>query len=240
MNLTNTVGFFGKLPAHGDFIYRGLPSQFIQVWDQWLQGFVGCSQEQLGESWLDIYLTSPIWRFAFSDGVIDQHQWAGIVLPSVDRVGRYFPFSIVSRVEPSENPLDVIGQSAWFDAIEAFALSALDGQLTIDDLLEQLNQYETDISAGYVLDNAPRNRTTAVIQMVDEDQSRQMIFPALLNAALRDNLSSYSVWTTKGSNLVEPCLFYCRGLPPLQSVAAMLDGQWRAHNWSEPCLLNRR
>jgi type VI secretion system protein ImpM len=67
----NSVGLFGKLPAHGDFIYRNLPSNFINAWDAWLQGFVGSSQEQIGESWLDVYLTSPIWRFVLSDGVID-------------------------------------------------------------------------------------------------------------------------------------------------------------------------
>jgi type VI secretion system protein ImpM len=239
LNLTNTVGFFGKLPAHGDFIYRGLPSQFIQVWDEWLQGFVGCSQEQLGESWLDIYLTSPIWRFAFSDGVIDQHQWAGIVLPSVDRVGRYFPFSIASKVPATENPLDVIHQTAWFDAIETFALSALEGQLTIDDLLEELNQFEADSPALYHLNNESHHETASVITIGSEDQAPQLIFSALLNVTLKEKLSSYSVWSTKGSNFVEPCLFYSRGLPPLKNVAAMLDGQWGPRGWREPCLLNR-
>ena len=75
------TGVFGKLPAHGDFIYRDLPTQFVNVLDSWLQGFVGGSREQLGEQWLDIYLTSPIWRFAFSEGVVDEHGWAGLFLP---------------------------------------------------------------------------------------------------------------------------------------------------------------
>ena len=93
MNAKNSVGFFGKLPSHGDFVYRELPNNFISVWDEWLQNFIGSTKEQIGEAWLDTYFTSPIWRFAFSAGVIDQNAWAGIMLPSVDRVGRYFPFT---------------------------------------------------------------------------------------------------------------------------------------------------
>ena len=53
-----TCGFFGKLPAHGDFVERNLPSAAITGWDEWLQQAVAISREQLGESWLDTYLGS--------------------------------------------------------------------------------------------------------------------------------------------------------------------------------------
>src|SRR5690625_7848268 len=96
--LKNSVaGFFGKLPAHGDFIHRGLPTRCVSIWDESLQGVIGASREQLGGNWLDIYLTSPIWRFALSPGLVDEHVWAGIFMPSVDRVGRSLPSSILPR-----------------------------------------------------------------------------------------------------------------------------------------------
>lgn len=238
MNTPSPVGLFGKLPAHGDFIYRGLPTQFINAWDTWLQGFVGCSQEQLGEAWLDIYLTSPIWRFAFSEGVIDQHTWAGIVLPSVDRVGRYFPFSIVARASTGLNPLELIAQSAWYEAIEALALNALDGQLPVDELIEEINFHQIDQSCIYFDNPALPHKLGVLISMDFEEQSPRSVYSALLNATLKENLSSYSVWSTQGSTYVEPCLFYSRGLPAMQGVAAMLDGQWSARGWSEPCRLD--
>ena len=74
----NKTGLFGKLPAHGDFIYRDLPARFINVWDQWLQGYIGTSREKLGDQWLDVYMTSPIWRFALSEGAVDENAWAGM------------------------------------------------------------------------------------------------------------------------------------------------------------------
>lgn len=238
MSITKSVGLYGKLPAHGDFIYRNLPTGFINTWDSWLQGFVSCSQEQLGEAWLDTYLTSPIWRFAFSEGVVDQYVWAGIVLPSVDRVGRYFPFSIVTCSSAALNPLEVISQAHWFETLESLALKALDGQIPIDELAEEINQHPLHKTLIYT-SNAPlNNKLGTVIKLDFEEQSPNSVFPYLLNTSLKESLSSYSVWSTQGSQQVEPCLFYARGLPQMQGVAAMLDGQWDLWGWNEPCHLN--
>ena len=30
------VGWFGKIPALGDFVTRHLPPSFVQPWDEWL------------------------------------------------------------------------------------------------------------------------------------------------------------------------------------------------------------
>ena len=61
-----TVGFFGKVPARGDFVRRALPADFVTPWDQWLQAGIAGAQELLGDAWLEVYLTSPVWRFALS------------------------------------------------------------------------------------------------------------------------------------------------------------------------------
>ncbi|ARU29937.1 type VI secretion system-associated protein TagF [Cellvibrio sp. PSBB006] len=228
------IGLFGKLPAHGDFIYRDLPSNFINTWDAWLQGYVGSSQEQIGESWLEIYLTSPIWRFAFSEGVIDQYVWAGIMLPSVDRVGRYFPFSIATRLPSGLNPLELINQNRWFESVEDAALQALEGQLQIDDLVEEINRHRLDQTCIYTPAASSTNKSGSIIKMDFEEQSPHSMYSWLLDASLRESLSSYSVWSTQGSQQLEPCLFYSRGLPQMRGIAAMMDGQWDFRGWHEP------
>lgn len=233
------VGLFGKLPAHGDFIYRDLPTNFINAWDAWLQGFVGSSQEQIGEAWLDVYLTSPIWRFAFSEGVIDQNAWAGIVLPSVDRVGRYFPFSIATPVAGSANPLDLIAESAWFEAMEAAALQALEGRLLIDELVEEINRHALKPKSLYAGAGPKIGQKGALIELDDEGPSPlHSTYSYLLNAAIKENSPSYSVWATQGSQQVEPCFFYCRALPSMQGISAIMDGQWSHWGWQEPYRLN--
>ena len=120
-------GFFGKIPSHGDFITRELPRAFLDVWDRWLQECIAASKTQLGERWLDVYLTSPIWRFALAPGIAGATVWAGVLMPSVDRVGRYFPLTIATALDARANPLLVPATlAAWLDAVEAVALHALD------------------------------------------------------------------------------------------------------------------
>jgi type VI secretion system protein ImpM len=121
------AGFFGKIPSHGDFVTRELPRAFLDVWDRWLQECIAASKSQLGERWLDVYLTSPLWRFALAAGVCGDSAWAGLLMPSVDRVGRYFPLTIATPLEADVNALLVPGRlDAWLDAAEGIALHSLD------------------------------------------------------------------------------------------------------------------
>jgi len=132
-------GWFGKIPALGDFASRRLPTTFIQPWDQWLQQSVAASQAQLGERWLDCYLNSPIWRFVLMPGLCGNKAWTGMLMPSVDKVGRYFPFTIAHSVEAHSDFLVAIFKAQhWFEAIEQIALSALDVHYSLDNLEQAL------------------------------------------------------------------------------------------------------
>lgn len=233
--MSNKTGVFGKLPAHGDFIYRDLPTHFINIWDQWLQGFVGSSKEQIGDQWLDVYMTSPIWRFVLSEGVIDNNSWAGILLPSVDRVGRYFPFSVVTRLPEKTSPTDFIcNRPNWFETMEDVSLKALDGRLKIDELVEELNDSNPMRKDIYNRGSPLNTVSNMVIRTPKKDQPLNSVLPFMLDACLTENLSSYSIWGTRGSERIEPCLFVTKGLPQLSGVSAMMDGRWRAWNWQEP------
>jgi type VI secretion system protein ImpM len=232
---SNAAGFFGKLPAHGDFVHRNLPANFVNIWDEWLQGFVGGTQEQLGEDWLDIYLTSPVWRFFFSAGVVDEYQWAGIVLPSVDRVGRYFPFSFVTKIQMKANPIDFVSlQKNWYDSVEDICLAALDGQIIIDDLVDKVNSFELKEASIYCPTTSLKGDSGMVVEMDFEEESPSAVIPSMLDAFISNTLSSYSVWTTRGSERINPCAFVTQGLPSIGGVAAMIDGQWDQWNWQQP------
>src|ERR1051325_6339290 len=80
------AGFFGKLPSHGDFISRRLPPSFREAWAAWLAASLERSREMLGEAWLEAYLSSPIWCFAGSIGCVGGQSFAGVLMPSLDRV----------------------------------------------------------------------------------------------------------------------------------------------------------
>jgi type VI secretion system protein ImpM len=90
-------GWHGKLPTLGDFATRRLSPAFVQHWDAWLsQGLAGLQARR--RDWLDAYLASPSWRFLLMPGVlpsaVSDSAWVGVLMPSVDRVGRYYPLTL--------------------------------------------------------------------------------------------------------------------------------------------------
>ena len=85
-------GWYGKLPGLGDFAARRLDKAMVGVWDGWLQDGLQALRQQPG--WLDAYLQSPVWCFALGAGVLGPQRWLGVMMPSVDAVGRYFPLAI--------------------------------------------------------------------------------------------------------------------------------------------------
>lgn len=126
-------GFFGKVPSLGDFVSRRLPPAFLNPWDAWLQAGLQCSRERLDEQWLEAYLCSPIWHFALAAGVCGEQGWAGVMIPSVDRVGRYFPLTVAAAVgvlSPSD--------TAWYGEVERLALSALSEVFSLEAFDESL------------------------------------------------------------------------------------------------------
>ena len=90
------VGFCGKLPARGDFVASGLPRRFVEPWHDWLQCVLAASRQALGDDWLPAWLAAPVWRFALAPGVCGPDAAVGLWLPSVDRVGRYFPLTLAA------------------------------------------------------------------------------------------------------------------------------------------------
>ena len=123
---TVEVGLYGKLPSHGDFLRRRVSDVFVDVWDVWLQNGLAASREALGDRWLDTYLTSPAWRFVCTAGSCGAQAVAGVMVPSVDRVGRYFPVTLVWQLPDDAIPLRVMTRCHdWFEAAERLLIDTL-------------------------------------------------------------------------------------------------------------------
>jgi type VI secretion system protein ImpM len=124
-------GFYGKVPDLGDFISRRLPPAFVTTWDSWLRLLLQSSRDRLGDAWTDAWLGAPIWHVGFGAGVAFPVQAWGVLIPSVDRVGRHFPFSIIGATDQAGLPL-----RDWAQQAEAQALAALDDGFSPDQLAE--------------------------------------------------------------------------------------------------------
>lgn len=134
-----TTGWYGKIPSLGDFISRRLPLDFINLWDHWLQQTITQSQIQLGDNWVNHYLVSPIWRFILMPGICGDRMWIGILMPSVDKIGRYFPLTIATPLESdSTSFFTALSAQSWYQSLEQLALNTLNITLMPDDIDQAL------------------------------------------------------------------------------------------------------
>ncbi|OUS04757.1 type VI secretion-associated protein [Gammaproteobacteria bacterium 42_54_T18] len=229
-------GLYGKLPAHGDFLSRNLSPEFVQGWDDWLQRSVASSQEQLGGGWLDLYLTSPLWRFVISAGVVDDQVWAGVMMPSVDKVGRYFPLTLAMPYGKNASPVELMTHGEeWFHELESIALSGLGetGSVeTVNQLLETVAPLElSGITTKAIALDFSR---PIALNMEKTEQNPDLSYPFLLDCFLQQRLPSYSLWWSTGSECVAPSFLVSGHLPPAQMFVAMLDGHWQHWSWNTP------
>ena len=229
-------GYFGKFPSHGDFISRRLPREgFLDTWDRWLQSAIAASREQLGEAWLPTYLTSPVWRFALSAGICGPSSWAGIMMPSVDSVGRYFPLSLAAELDEIVSPLQIASSlSAWFVTLEDMALSALEDPFDLQEFDRRIATLSIPsladaIQFGHGPANGPGSAPLYVA--LDAEQNPAHAYPTILDQLLRNTYANYSLWWTSGSDHVAPCLIACGGLPPARGYTALLAGNWSEAGW---------
>lgn len=133
----NEVGCFGKIPAHGDFVWHSLPADFVTPWDNWLQTKLVELQGELGADWLDIYLRSNIWRFVIRDPDFGSGSWCGVIAPSVDLVGRYFPFTIAVNTARNTSVVSALSKlDQWFAHAEGCLLDALQQAAPLETLLQ--------------------------------------------------------------------------------------------------------
>lgn len=211
-----TTGFYGKLASRGDFVSRTLPSSFIQPWDAWLATGLLASQQQLGERWLEAYLTSPLWRFVVAPGVCGPDAVAGVLMPSIDRVGRYFPLTIAHVLSTEHSPGAIVsGADDWFEHAETLLLNTLNAGAHFDDFdsgLQQLGALPTALT--------PVSSRFAGLQRfaVSDAAGRSA---ALLNKACE----GASLWWGKGSEHIAPGLLHCSGLPAAADFGSFLLGQ---------------
>ena len=126
------AGFYGKLPARGDFVRAGLPRSFTDPWDDWLRSAIAGSRTSMGEAWLPAYLESPVWRFALPAGSCGPAPAIGLMLPSVDKAGRYFPLTFAALCDFAATA------EAWLDRCEDAGLAALEQDIAPDAIIEMI------------------------------------------------------------------------------------------------------
>jgi type VI secretion system protein ImpM len=201
------TGWYGKLPAIGDFASRRVNDQFVRTWDDWLQRAVTASKSALQEGWLDVYLSSPIWNFAIFPNVLDSDiAYAGCLMSSADRVGRYFPLTTCVEVPYPQLLADELMNGAhWFRKLSEIMVSALSPDTSLEQFDSHLaghalNTESLALGADYglapALSSAARNSGPS--GGLASDLSH--LLPATQRAFLLQALNGKSLWWTNVHN----------------------------------------
>ncbi|MCC2974191.1 type VI secretion system-associated protein TagF [Massilia sp. IC2-476] len=199
------TGYFGKVSTHGDFVSRRLPQDLVQAWDAWLQECMYESQAKLGSTWLERYLNGPLWRFAISPGVLGYEGIGGVMMPSVDRVGRYFPLMVGAVGCPGLMSW-FYDHVAWYDTIDELARESLGPTFTVARF-----------------DDAPIPML-AHPAMASKGAARRIPSDEEMAAALASfALDSHSLWWTDGGPFVQASMLVCRGMPNTHAFVTMID-----------------
>ena len=128
------IGFCGKIPARGDFVRAGLPLAFADPWDRWMERMLRASRSALDAEWLPAWLEAPVWRFALTPGACGPDAVIGLWMPSVDRVGRYYPLTIAAVASNTDAPALIRHGRGLLDAAECAGRKAVEQVLAPDQL----------------------------------------------------------------------------------------------------------
>jgi len=235
------VGFYGKLPSHGDFLRRRVSDPFVDAWDAWLRECLSASRTALGARWLNVYLTSPAWRFVCAAGACGPVPVIGIAAPSVDQVGRYFPLTLVAELPPDVSLLAAASASRFFEAAEQLVIETLATERVDFDRFDQGTmalEYELtavtsppelvlDPAASAIITDSPQPWQVPLATASDVRSAFEQMLSLHLEAKYRPLVL---LWTD-GSGVVEPSCLLLKGLPSPELYPALLEGSWSEHHW---------
>ena len=228
-------GCYGKIPRLGDFITRSLPGSVVESWDEWLQDGLSSSREALGEAWVEHYVVSPVWCFAAGRGSLDQSTWLGVLIPSVDRVGRYFPFTVMVNAGTC-SPLAAMHRwQDWFAAGQELALDSLEDDFDPETLIERLE----DLPADGEPELLPRPVSESMTPLAEAGRHYQLghavstrdVLAGIATDALGEILPACSLWWTQGSERLPASLLVADGMPSATGFSALLNGAFNAAGW---------
>lgn len=217
-------GAFGKMPAVGDFFRLNAPAGFVSVWDAWLQTTLLAGQEALGPLWDDLYLTAPIWRFSLTSGLAGKHKIIGVLMPSVDRVGRRYPLTLMAALPtPGPAPLDHFRAGTLFERLEMLALDTLEDDMSRERLKDELAEI-----------CVPQVQPLALIRkagrsLVLNGSTAKGVLPDLAAAFVGKGWIRASLWSAVVDGTER--LMICDGLPEGPEIGALF--QLDAPFWSE-------
>lgn len=204
------------MPSVGDFFRTNPPAGFVQVWDAWLQITLIEAEQNFAGDWDTAYMSAPIWRFTLSEGLAGTTKLMGVLMPSVDRVGRRFPLTIMAPLSwNGPAAVDHLSQDETFVWLEEMALGALSEDMTKDRLETEIARLPDPLHPKAI--HVYRDGTSIAIGQGGDGA----VLAELAAAALPGPRQGVSLWTCYIEDTRR--MIVCEGLPKGHEAAALFD-----------------
>ena len=212
------IGVFGKLPARGDFIDRGLPKTFTEPWHAWLTTGLLAARAELGPRFELCYMQAPVWRFALPAGVAGPQAAIGVFSPSVDQVGREFPLTLAAVADRVPDLVDRLDDEAlWLSGLEELARETLVEPFELEPWLREL--------AGFAVGD-PGEPLDPLAEVWRFTCTPDAAAPCLLDMLTRLASASTVCFWSEGSPFVPAGGWLGRSLPRADDFVTLLsDGR---------------
>ncbi|MCB2135305.1 MAG: type VI secretion system-associated protein TagF [Rhodobacteraceae bacterium] len=218
-------GAFGKMPALGDFFRINAAPDFVDPWDAWLQQGILSMRDAMGARWSPCYLSAPIWRFSLSPGLAGPAAAMGVLMPSVDRVGRQFPLTLMSSGGGAGALLRChLRFDETFAQLEDIALDMLEDDASRECLAERLAALEVpEIVRPELSANLQRLPGAVALSLAERGDADAAVEPAvdLAETLLMDGFRRPSLWSADLNGTRRYLM--AEGLPAGSSLAALFD-----------------
>lgn len=221
------IGFFGKLPGYGDFVQRNIAPEVTKYWDNWVLQSLSTSNEQLGDLWRAKYFNGPIWRFVLAQNIASATPVAGLLMPSVDKAGRCYPFTVICQAETDVNPFALARKIEPFHlAAEDFLISLLENERPdLDEITKVLHDIYKEVKESECLSAEDTPVCSAMeLACVTEVDSLDFTLSneSLLHMLVDKQNIDVSIWSMGNTIDANPQIRYFSGMPPADSYYSFL------------------
>lgn len=225
LNPLGPPGWSGKLPMLGDFAHRRLPEAIVRSCDEWLSAGIAQSRTDLGPAWLETYLSAPVWCFALAPRVLDGTWWIGVLMPSVDAVGRYFPLLVMKSTIALPTDASTLAKLAdWYGGVAEAALSTLQSLSTLEAFETQLASIPWPLRE--IGSPAPMPSDASNFRIIVRDSQTWLNeAPAHALTSALALLASHSLWWPLASPGQSTEVSVISGLPAAKRFAHLLQGR---------------
>ena len=181
-------------------------------------------------------MVGPVWRFFFQSGIVGGEAVCGIVFPSVDRVGRYFPFAMFAPITGKVDASSIIEQDIWFDGMEALAMEVLNPSLDFaawDKAVEAMPLPVSGLATAVEEDATIPQQAPNLGPLVHISLPRGPDLNPLIDRHASALSPPRSIWWKRDDSEDVQSLVIADGLPEASAFPAFLGEDWERWGWTE-------